>query len=225
MAAFVQTERLSMIYGQGEQAVTAVAGVDVSLHRGEVIGLCGPSGGGKTTLLSLLGCILTPSAGSLVINGTEVTGMNDEQLTLVRREWISFIFQGFNLFPPLTALDNVMLGLKVKGIVGDAARERAERALDVVGLGDRTQFLPRDLSGGQRQRVAIARALAADSPLILADEPTGNLDYCNGRKVMETIRELALHKNMCVVVATHDNRITDLFDRILKMEEGQLCQS
>ena len=220
MADPIVVSDLKKVYREGQIEVTAVDGVSFALREGEVVGLFGPSGSGKTTLLSILGCILRVSSGSLKIYGNEVADFPEEKLPAIRKRHISFIFQGFNLFPALTAQENVLLGLKMKGITGTEADLRAREMLIKVGLEQRIGFLPRDLSGGQRQRVAVARALAADSPIILADEPTGNLDQANGRKVMELLKELAVDGKRCVVVATHDNRIEDLFDRILFMEDG-----
>jgi len=224
VAVPILTKGLSKIYAEGRVQVTAVAGVDLELREGEVVGLFGPSGSGKTTLLSILGCILRPSAGSISIYGHETSAMGEPELPAVRREYISFIFQGFNLFPALTARENVLLALKLKGITGAAADERTAFFLGEVGLGHRMDFLPRDLSGGQKQRVAVARALASDAPIILADEPTGNLDHENGKNVMDIIRKLATERNKCVVVATHDNRIEGVFDRTLVMEDGRIVK-
>jgi putative ABC transport system ATP-binding protein len=216
------TNSLTKVYSEGRVEVTAVSGVDIELNEGEVVGLFGPSGSGKTTLLCMLGCILSPTSGSLKLYGNEITGLDEKALPAIRKKYISFIFQGFNLFPALTASENIMLVLKLKGETGMAAEQRARELLSVVGLAERTNFLPRDLSGGQKQRVAIARALAADSPLILADEPTGNLDHENGRNVMEILIKLAVEQQRCVVVATHDNRIENAFDRVLVMEDGKI---
>ncbi|MBT1070906.1 ABC transporter ATP-binding protein [Pelotalea chapellei] len=224
MSQAIVTTALSKVYREGKIEVTALASIDVALMEGEVVGLFGPSGSGKTTLLSILGCILRPTSGSLGIYGHETSILSEKDLPDIRRRFISFIFQGFNLFPALTAYENVILGLKMKGITGSDATQRATRIMAEVGLADRMKFLPRDLSGGQRQRVAVARALAADSPIILADEPTGNLDHSNGRKVMELLREMASSQQRCVIVATHDNRIEDLFDRVLYMEDGSILR-
>jgi len=218
----VVTKGFSKIYTEGQFTVNAVSDVDLQLNEGEVVGLFGPSGSGKTTLLSMLGCILRPSGGSFELYGHNVSVLDDRQLTQLRKKYISFIFQGFNLFPALTAFENVMLVLKLKGVKGDPAEKRAIELLCAVGLEERIHFLPRDLSGGQKQRVAVARALAADAPIILADEPTGNLDFVNGRKVMEVLNQLAKEQNRCVIVATHDNRIEDVFDRILYMQDGRI---
>ncbi len=224
MADPITISDLTKVYREGQIEVSAVNRLSFSLREGEVVGLFGPSGSGKTTLLSILGCILRATSGSLKLYGNEVSTLPEEKLPAIRKRYISFIFQGFNLFPALTAMENVQLGLKMKGISGADAESRAKEMLAEVGLEQRLRFLPRDLSGGQKQRVAVARALAADSPIILADEPTGNLDHANGRKVMELLKKLAVDKNRCVVVATHDNRIEDIFDRIIYMEDGGIIR-
>jgi putative ABC transport system ATP-binding protein len=223
---------LTKVYTEGHIKVKAVSSVDLHLYGGEIVGLFGPSGSGKTTLLSLIGCILSPTAGSVKIYGTEITALREADLSKMRRKYISFIFQGFNLFPALTAYENIMLVLGLRGWGGidtkgkassaPAADKRAKDLLTQMGLSERMHFLPRDLSGGQKQRVSIARALATDSPIILADEPTANLDQANGRKVMEILRRFAAEQKKCVVVATHDNRLEDIFDRILIMEDGKI---
>ena len=218
----VKGSQLTKRYVQGRVEVKAVSSVDLELAEGEIVGLVGPSGSGKTTLLSMLGCILRPTEGSLHVFGTEITGLSEAALPAVRRKYVSFIFQGFNLFPPLTAYENIMLILGLKRVDEATASDRAKSLLSQVGLSERTDFLPRDLSGGEKQRVAVARALASDSPLILADEPTGNLDHVNGRKVMALLRSLAVEQGKTVVVATHDNRVEDMFNRILVMEDGMI---
>lgn len=224
MGEAIVTKDLTKIYKEGRVEVTAVSSVDFRLNEGEVVGLFGPSGSGKTTLLSLIGCILQPTNGSISLFGTEITNLDETSLPGIRKKYISFIFQGFNLFPALTAYENVLLVLKLKGVDDTSASQKARELLAEVGLSERMFFLPRDLSGGEKQRVAIARALAANSPIILADEPTGNLDYANGRKVMEILRMLATKERKCVIVATHDNRIEDIFDRILEMEDGKIIK-
>lgn len=224
MGEAIVTKDLTKIYKEGRVEVTAVSSVDFRLNEGEVVGLFGPSGSGKTTLLSLIGCILQPTNGSISLFGTEITNLDETSLPGIRKKYISFIFQGFNLFPALTAYENVLLVLKLKGVDDTPAGQKARELLAEVGLSERMFFLPRDLSGGEKQRVAIARALAANSPIILADEPTGNLDYANGRKVMEILRMLATKERKCVIVATHDNRIEDIFDRILEMEDGKIIK-
>lgn len=218
----IEAQGLSKTYGSGAVAVAAVKQVDLRLHEGQVIGLFGPSGSGKTTLLSMLGCLLRPTEGSLQLYGTDIAKLKERDLPAIRKRYVSFVFQGFNLFPALTAFENVMLALHVKGERGAGAEKKTRNILEEVGLSDRGDFLPRDLSGGQKQRVSIARALATASPVILADEPTANLDHFNGRKVMNMLRELATQKAKCVIVATHDIRIADLFDQVLQMEDGQI---
>lgn len=224
MEAAIVAKELTKIYTEGRIEVKAVSSVNLQFNEGEVVGLFGPSGSGKTTLLSMLGCILRPTDGSLKIYDIEVSNLDEQTLPDIRKKFISFIFQGFNLFPALTAYENVMVVLKLKGVDESTADRKAKELLTVVGLSERIHFLPRDLSGGQKQRVAIARALAADSPLIFADEPTGNLDFTNGRKVMEILKKLAIEQKKCIVVATHDNRIEDFFDRSLIMEDGKIIK-
>jgi len=222
MKTAVAAQDLTKTYSDGKLSVHAVSSVDLVLREGELVGLLGPSGSGKTTLLSVLGCILRPTSGSLKIYGTEIVGLDEKILPSIRKQYISFVFQGFNLFHALTAYDNVVIALQLKGVEEERADSRARELLEMVGLADRLSFLPRDLSGGQKQRVAIARALAAETPVILADEPTGNLDLANGRRIMEVLKDLAVKQNKCIIVATHDNRIDDLFDRILLMEDGRI---
>jgi putative ABC transport system ATP-binding protein len=221
MGTAVVAQDLTKIYTEGQFEVNAVSSVNLELQEGEMVGLFGPSGSGKTTLLSMIGCILRPTSGSLKMFGIETSAMDEKELPDIRKKYISFVFQGFNLFPALSAFENVMIILKLKG-TGESADDRARDVLGMVGLSDRMNFLPRDLSGGQKQRVAIARSLAADTPVILADEPTGNLDHSNGRKVMEILRKLAAEQNRCVVVATHDTRIRDFFDLSIELEDGRI---
>lgn len=234
---------LSKIYSEGHIEVRAVLSIDFQLREGEIVGLFGPSGSGKTTLLSLMGCILHPTSGSLKIYGTEITTLSEAALPEIRKKYISFIFQGFNLFPALTAYENVMLALwlkekkiknkglgkketfssdKVKGAKDLSADKRVKDLLTLVGLCERMHFLPRDLSGGQKQRVSVARALVTDSSLILADEPTANLDQRNGIIVMEMLRTFAMKQKKCVLVATHDRRLERIFDRVLTLEDGEI---
>lgn len=224
MKISINAANLTKIYTEGPNKVNAVSSVSLQLYEGDVIGLFGPSGSGKTTLLSLIGCILRSSAGSLQIYGTDITSLKDSALSEIRRRYLSFIFQGFNLFPALTAYENVLLVINLKGMKGARADKRAKDLLNDVGLSERMHFLPRDLSGGQKQRVSVARALAADSPIILADEPTANLDFANGRKVMEILKRIASEQKKCVVVATHDGRLDTLFERILVMEDGKIVE-
>jgi putative ABC transport system ATP-binding protein len=208
--------------GRGE-VVPVLHGVSLGLERGEIVGLEGPSGSGKTTLLSILGCILTPTSGRVLVEGEEADPHRPSRLPAIRRRSIGFVFQQFNLFPSLTAVENVEYALNVKGVQGDEARLEAERVLRAVGLEDRMDFLPRDLSGGQKQRVAIARALAGRSPILLADEPTANLDSQVGSQILELFRSLAKKENRALLVVTHDPKVRTICDRVLQIRDGRLA--
>ena len=220
----IRASELSKTYGQGAAEFRAVSDVNLEIGAGKLTLLMGPSGSGKTTLLSLLGCILRPTAGRLEILGEDVTGLPEQELPRVRREAIGFVFQGFNLFPTLTAAENVGLAMDLRGIRRNAARQRAEELLIEVGLKDRIHAFPADLSGGQKQRVAIARALAGDPPILLADEPTAALDSISGRAVIEILQRLAHEKSRAVVMVTHDPRVLSYGDRILHLEDGRLVR-
>jgi putative ABC transport system ATP-binding protein len=187
--------------------------------------MMGPSGSGKTTLLSIMGCILRPTSGSVRVRGREVTDLRDRELPRLRCFHIGFVFQGFNLFPALTAGENVELALDLKGIRGRAARHSAGELLERVGLGGKYDALPANLSAGEKQRVAIARALAGDPEIILADEPTASLDSHNGRTVIELLRELAHKRDRAVVIVTHDSRARVFADRTVQIEDGRILES
>ena len=216
----VEVKGLRRSFGQGATAVEAVRGVDLELARGEIVLIMGPSGSGKTTLLSMLGALLRPSKGTIRLGGVEITGLTERDLPALRAERIGFIFQDFNLMPSLTARENVEVSLNVMGVGGRQARQRAERLLRELGLGHRLDFLPAKLSGGENQRVAIARALANDPDLVLADEPTANLDSSIGREVMRRLREIAKQRGQSVLIVSHDDRIREFVDRVLWLEDG-----
>jgi putative ABC transport system ATP-binding protein len=218
----LQAASLTKTYAQGEAAMRALDKVTLDLHAGELALLVGPSGSGKTTLLSIMGCILRPTSGSLRVLGDEVTQLAERDLPAIRRERIGFVFQAFNLFPTLTALQNVALALDIKGVSGRHARDKAAALLDQVGLAAKLDAYPADLSGGQKQRVAIARALAGDPPIILADEPTAALDSHSGRMVMDLLQRLARQPGRAVAIVTHDNRMVGYGDRIVTMEDGRV---
>jgi putative ABC transport system ATP-binding protein len=207
--------------GRGEK-VNVLNGVSLSLDRGEIVSLEGPSGSGKTTLLSILGCILTPTGGDVVVDGQQVDPKRSSSLAAIRKRSLGFVFQQFNLFPSLTALENVEYALNVKGMKGRESRREAERVIEAVGLSERSQFLPRDLSGGQKQRVAIARALAGSAPILLADEPTANLDSVVGTQVLEMFRDLAKRENRGLVIVTHDPKVRTVADRVLMIRDGRI---
>lgn len=224
MQAAISVRQLSKIYDSGTTQLRALDAVDMDVQPGELVLLMGPSGSGKTTLLSIMGCILRASSGSIRILGQEVSHLNEKQLPRVRLAHIGFVFQGFNLFPALTAGENVELALNLKGKHGSDARGPAAALLEQVGLGEKYGSLPANLSGGQKQRVAIARALAGEPNIILADEPTGALDSQSGRMVMELMRRVARERNRSVVLVTHDNRILDYADRVIHIEDGKINQ-
>jgi putative ABC transport system ATP-binding protein len=225
MQAAISVRELTKKYEEGASGTLALRGIDLDAHAGELLMLMGPSGSGKTTLLSIMGCILTASSGSVRVADKEVVGLNEKQLPALRLEHIGFVFQGFNLFPTLTAGENVELMLDLKGVSAGKARKRAQELLDQVGLGAKYASFPADLSGGQKQRVAIARALAGDPEIILADEPTASLDSHTGTAVMEMMSELAHKRGRAVVIVTHDSRVLHFADRIVKIEDGAIAAS
>ncbi len=200
----------------------ALQGINLEIFSGDIELLMGPSGSGKTTLLSILSGILTPTAGSVHLLGQEITRLSRAQLAKFRLENIGLIFQDFNLFPALTATENVQTALHLKGIRGRAARQRAQELLDHAGLAKKANSLPRDLSGGQQQRVAIARALAGKPRLIMADEPTASLDSRSGHTVIELLRVLAKEEGCTVLIVTHDPRIVDVADQCIYLEDGMI---
>ena len=220
MESLVSVHNLVKTYGTGANAVHALCGVTMDIRAGEVLVLMGPSGSGKTTLISILGGILSATSGSVRIQGREIVGLRESELPALRRNHFGFIFQGFNLFPALTALENVTIMAKLKGEKN--AKRHAAELLDSVSLSDKRNSYPADLSGGQKQRVAIARALAGDPQIILADEPTAALDSVSGRTVLEILSGLARNKNRAVVVVTHDPRVLEYCDRIIHIEDGRV---
>ena len=217
-----QAIQLTRTFGEGDNAVRAVDAVDLTVGAGELVLIMGPSGSGKTTLLTMLGGLLRPTSGSVIIDGMDITAMDDGQLAPIRRKHVGFIFQSFNLWETLTVAENVELTLNIGGIHGHRAKDRARRLLTERGLGARLDFHARDLSGGEKQRVSIARALANEPNLILADEPTANLDSKHGREVMQLLRTLAKSGNRAVIVVSHDQRIREVADRVLWLEDGRL---
>jgi putative ABC transport system ATP-binding protein len=205
--------------------VPVLHGISLTVARGEVVALVGPSGSGKTTLLSILGCLLTPTGGQIVVDGQKIDASRPERLREVRRRSIGFVFQQFNLFPSLTAAENVQYALNLKGWRGRKARREADRVLEAVGLGDRKDFQPRELSGGQRQRIAIARALAGPSAVVLADEPTGNLDSESGSRVLALFRDLSQSEGRALLIVTHDPLVRAVADRIVTIRDGRLTHA
>lgn len=208
--------------GQGASKVRALKGVTLDLNPGELTLLMGPSGSGKTTLLSILGCILTPTEGIIKIGGEATDGLSPEGLADLRRRHIGFVFQSYNLFPTLNAMENVRLALDVRGDKYKDSIIKAETALKEVGLSHKLRSFPANLSGGEQQRVAIARALASRPSMILADEPTSALDSENGQKIMQLLSNLAKDESRAVLAVTHDPRTQSFADRILRIEDGKI---
>jgi len=206
--------------GHGAGMVRALKGVSLALKAGELTLLMGPSGSGKTTLLSILGCILSPTSGTVTIGGESTAGRGPEGLADLRRRHIGFVFQSYNLFPTLTALENVRIGLDVRGESAVQGTVRATAALKEVGLSHRMQSYPRTMSGGEQQRVAVARALAGSPSVILADEPTAALDSENGQAVMSLLADIAKDKRRAVLAVTHDPRTLAFADRVVRIEDG-----
>ena len=221
-SSVIQVEQLNHFFGEGELKKQVLFDINLSINSGEIIILTGPSGSGKTTLLSLMGGLRSPQAGSLRMLNTELVGAT-KAIAVEARRSCGYIFQAHNLHTSLTAEANVMMGLEVHGIYSRAERrDRALEMLNVVGLGERTQYYPADLSGGQKQRVAIARALISHPQIVLADEPTAALDKKSGRDVVELMQKLAKEQGCTILMVTHDNRILDVADSIVYMEDGRL---
>ena len=216
----IQLRNVSKLY-PGKQNVTAIEGVDLEIQTGELVAIVGPSGSGKSTLLNMIGTLDRPSAGEVVIDGQPLGSLDDYGLTRIRRDKIGFIFQFFNLLPSLTAAENVALPLHLRRWSSRKAKARARELLDVVGLARRVDHLPDELSGGERQRVAIARALSIDPPILLGDEPTGNLDTKTGHEILELIRTLQHRLNITVVIVTHDPTVAASCPRVVRMRDGR----
>jgi putative ABC transport system ATP-binding protein len=220
----VQVANLEKTYRLGNVMVNALRGVNLSLYQAEFVVITGPSGSGKTTLLNIIGTLDKPSSGKVSIDGEDITGMKDSQLTKLRRYKIGFVFQFHNLIPVLTALENVQLPLLTAGVKPKAAQERANLMLERVGLKERLTHLPDELSGGEQQRVAIARALANHPKIILADEPTGDLDTKTGTEVVQIMYEAAKKENASVLVVTHDPVVADRAEKLFEMRDGMITK-
>jgi putative ABC transport system ATP-binding protein len=220
--AVIRVNDLTKELPLGKIVVHALRGVNMEIASGEIVGIVGPSGSGKSTLLGLIGGLDTPTQGTIEIDGIDITRMNEDQLTEIRNEKIGFIFQFFNLIPTLTALENVALPVQFARKRQFNPEKRARELLDMLGLSDRLRHRPAELSGGQQQRVAIARALANNPPLLLADEPTGNLDTESGRIVLEALHTVRDETGTTVVIVTHDQQMAAHTDRILTLVDGKI---
>jgi putative ABC transport system ATP-binding protein len=219
--ALIETRDLWKTYVMGEEEIHALRGVTIEIERGEYVAIMGPSGSGKSTLMNLIGCLDTPSKGSYLLNEKEVAAMNDDELARIRNEEIGFVFQTFNLLPRATALHNVELPLVYAGVSGKTRQDRAKLALEKVELTSRASHRPNELSGGQRQRVAIARALVNDPSILLADEPTGNLDSKTGNEIMGLFARLHEGGNTIILV-THEADIAAYAHRVINIRDGQV---
>jgi putative ABC transport system ATP-binding protein len=225
----VDLESVSRIYTMGDIQVPALRGVSFKVTRGEAIGIMGPSGSGKTTLLNLIGALDRPTSGSVRIDGLDITNMTEKELTHVRRNKLSFVFQFFNLLPVLSAYENVELPLLIGGVDEQTRKARVDHLLELVGLTDRAEHRPDELSGGEQQRVAIARALAkpsgsASSVVVLADEPTGDLDTSTGEEIMKVLIELTKGEGGTLIVVTHDPDVGEQMDKVFNMRDGQVTK-
>ena len=216
----VETRDLHKYYFLKGETVKALKGINIKIKYGEYVSILGPSGSGKTTLFNMIGGLDKPTKGQVILDGRDISKLTPAQMAWVRCHKIGYIFQTFNLIPILTALDNVMLPMIFAGLSRKEREEKAKRLLERVGLGDRLYHRPNELSGGQQQRVAIARALANDPDIILADEPTGNLDLNTGLKIVHLLRELNQEKGVTVITATHDLKMIDVSDRIMWIRDG-----
>jgi putative ABC transport system ATP-binding protein len=219
----IETHDLHMHYGKGRTEVRALDGVDLTIERGEMVAIMGPSGSGKSTLLHIVGALESPTAGTIAVGGRRYEGLDDKELTELRRDHIGFVFQFFNLLPSLTAEENVTLPAVIAKRRDPAIRARARALIERVGLADRKDHLPAELSGGQQQRVSIARALLLSPELVLADEPTGNLDTKSGREVLRVLRELNEEEGHTIVMVTHDPAAAATADRVIFLRDGKVA--
>ena len=221
MSTVIKIRGIKRDFPLGQEVVKVLKGIDLDINQGEYVALMGPSGSGKSTLMNLLGCLDTPTDGSYILNGQDVSNLTDDELADIRNKEIGFVFQTFNLLPRSTALENVSLPLVYAGLSSSERKKRAEEVLEQVGLADRMDHRPNQLSGGQRQRVAVARALVNRPSLILADEPTGNLDTKTSLEIMKLIKEIHSAGNT-VILVTHEEEIAEQAERVIRLRDGMI---
>jgi putative ABC transport system ATP-binding protein len=220
----VEAKDITKVYQMGEIEVHALRGLSINIAPGEILSIMGPSGSGKSTLMNILGCLDRPTAGEYSLNGESVATLNDDQLAEIRNRGVGFVFQSFNLLPRATALANVELPMRYAALNGRNRKEVAKDALEAVGLGDRIHHRPNELSGGQMQRVAIARALVNDPAIIMADEPTGNLDTKSGDEIMTLLKNLNKERGTTLIIVTHDPEVAELTNRIVSLRDGLIAE-
>lgn len=223
MAEIIALKNIFKIYKMGENSVNALNNVSLQINEHEFVAIVGPSGSGKSTLMNILGCLDVPSSGSYILDGNEISQMDDNELADIRNTKIGFIFQGFNLLKKLNAIENVELPLVYQGLSQKERHRRSIEALEAVGLGNRVRHTPNELSGGQQQRVAIARALVSNAPILLADEPTGNLDSKSGQEIINIMNDLHDRGNTIILI-THDNSIAQQAERVIRIIDGQISE-
>ena len=220
MDSVVEAQDLVKVYKMGEVEVQALRGASLAIQRGEIVAIMGPSGSGKTTLMNILGCLDRPTSGEYILDGESVAKLNDDQLANIRNHKVGFVFQSFNLLSRQSAISNVELPLRYAGLVDGSRRERAVAALEAVGLGNRINHRPMELSGGQQQRVAIARAIVNEPAIIMADEPTGNLDSKVGKEIMTLLLNLNKERGTTLIIITHDPTIGEQAQRVIRIRDG-----
>lgn len=221
--SLIQTKKLTKIFKNGEHVLTALNDIDLEIEKGEIVALTGPSGSGKTTLMQLLGCLDSPSSGQFFLEGQEISTFSSKKLAFVRNQKIGFVFQNFHLLNDFSAVENVVLPQLYGGIAQKVAREKACELLEAVGLGNRLSHYPNQLSGGQKQRMAIARALAMDPPLLLADEPTGNLDSENAHMIIDLFCEINQRKQTTIILVTHEKDVAQRAQRCITIHDGRIA--
>ena len=220
----VRLENVVKTYSMGESEVHALRGISFQIEQGEFLSIMGPSGSGKSTCMNMIGCLDRPTSGIVEINGEETAKMTEKELAILRNQTVGFVFQQYHLIPSMNVLENIMLPLKYARVEKSERVERAEEALEAVGLGERMKHRPHELSGGQKQRVAIARAMITRPKILLADEPTGALDSTTGKQVMELFRKINQEQGTTIIIVTHDPRIGDSTKRCIRILDGQLVE-